>query len=68
MDRVTDIEQAARAALIDFLNEELIGQARRYQRRMRRVMRRAVTVTVGVFETPAGTITVHKIPRRRKKR
>lgn len=31
-------------------------------------MRRAVTVTVGVFETPAERITVHKIPRRKKKR
>ena len=38
------------------------GQARRYRRRMRRLMRRAVTVTFGVFETPAERITVHKIP------
>ena len=67
MDRVTDIEQAARAALIDSLNEELIGAARRYRRRMRRVMRRAVTVTFGVFETPTERVTVHKIPRKKKR-
>lgn len=30
-------------------------------------MRRAVTVTVGVFETPHGTITIHKIPRKKKR-
>lgn len=30
-------------------------------------MRRAVTVTAGVFETPAGRITVHKIPRKKKR-